>query len=222
MKTCKKCQVQVKGETKVCPLCKAVLSGEHMDTEEQRYPNVELSVESYNLINRVFLFISIIIIVVSVVINFLLYHGIIWSFASIGAVLYSQTVLRHAIKNNIHPASKIIVQAISGSLLIVIIDLVIGFQGWSVNYVIPQVAILANLAIFILMMINRMDWRNYMLYQLSMSILGFIPIILLLTDITTRPLMSYISTITSTLILVGTIVFGDKTVKSELIRRFHI
>ena len=107
-------------------------------------------------------------------------------------------------------------------IFIFFIDRLTGFDGWSVNYVIPQILILANVGIFILMMINRMVLREFLFYQLAMTIIGFIPIGLILSDIVTRPLTSFVSIIISAVILLGTIIFGDKTVKSELIRRFHV
>jgi hypothetical protein len=45
---------------------------------------------------------------------------------------------------------------------------------------------------------------------------------LILGDVVTRPLASFVSIAISAVILLGTVIFGDKTVKSELIRRFHV
>lgn len=221
MKMCKKCQVQILDESGICPLCNAVLT----TTEEagrNTYPQVGLSLSRFHMLYRIYLFISIITVVTSVVVNYMFYHGVLWFFASIAAIIYSWTIIRHAIHSRAHVASKIMVQAIAGSALLVVIDSVTGFYGWSVNYVIPQIAIFANVAILVLMMIYKMDRRNYLLYQMSMALLGFIPMILLLTRVATRPLASIVSIILSSLILLGTIIFGDKTVQSELIRRFHI
>ena len=119
-------------------------------------------------------------------------------------------------------ASKIFVQALSGSLFIFFMDRQTGFDGWSVNYIIPQILILANVSIFILMMINRMVLREFLFYQLAMTIIGFIPIFLIIGDVVTRPMASIVSIAISAVILLGTVIFGDKTVKSELIRRFHV
>ncbi|MBN2222771.1 MAG: hypothetical protein JW708_11235 [Vallitaleaceae bacterium] len=221
MKTCKKCQVQILDETGVCPLCNAVIAPDG-EAGSNRYPKVGLSLSRFHMLYRIYLFISVITIVTSIIVNYMFYHGVLWFFASIAAIIYSWTIIRHAIRSHAHVASKIMVQAIAGSALIVVIDSVTGFYGWSVNYVIPQIAIFANVAILVLMMIYRMDRRNYLMYQMSMALLGFIPLILLLTRVATRPLASVISIILSSLILLGTVIFGDKTVQSELIRRFHI
>jgi hypothetical protein len=222
MKTCKRCQLKIIDDTVTCPLCRSVLGEADLVNDELRYPQVTFNSSSYYLLQKILLFISVIIIIASIIANYLLYKGVLWSIASVGAVLYSWTIIRHAVRNSIDLASKIIVQAISGSILLILIDSVIGFNGWSVNYVVPQIAILANVGIFLLLVVSKLDWKRYVLHQMGMAFLGFIPFILSLFKIVTNPLMSYIAIVTSAIILVFTIIFGDKSLKSEITRRFHV
>ncbi len=222
MKYCKQCKVSCLDHSDRCPLCDAPFDSETIDTEEPRYPDLDLNPKSYNLVKRIFYFVTAVIVVLSIGLDFWIDDEITWSLISLAVVLYSWTVVYHAIRNNIHIASKIFVQALSGSIFIFFIDRLTGFDGWSVNYVIPQILILANVGIFILMMINRMVLREFLFYQLAMTLIGLIPILLILGDVVTRPLASYVSITISAVILLGTIIFGDKTVKSELIRRFHV
>ena len=168
------------------------------------------------------LFRSVLVIITSLVVDIWRETLISWSLLSVSVVLYSWTIIYHAIKNNVHIASKILVQAISGGIFILLIDIFFGYEGWSVNYVIPQVFMLANVVIFILMMINRMKWRDYVFYQMVMTLLGIVPIFLILFGWITMPFMGILSVVLSLAILIGTFVFGDKTVKGELIRRFHL
>jgi hypothetical protein len=205
-----------------CPLCDTPFEHDPNASQVSRYPDLDLSPKSYNIVKRIFYFVTIVIVVLSFVLDFWFDDEITWSLISLAVVLYSWTVVYHAIRNNIHIASKIFVQALSGSIFIFFIDRQTGFDGWSVNYIIPQILILANVSIFILMMINRMVLREFLFYQLAMTIIGLIPIFLIFGDVVTRPLASFVSIAISALILLGTVIFGDKTVKSELIRRFHV
>ena len=170
-----------------CPLCEAVL--EQLDEQTgsacigDRYPDFELQKSVYQLVKRIYIFLSILIVTASVIVDLSIDDGIIWSIISIGAVLYSWTVVYHAIKSNTAFASKILVQAIAGSFFIFLIDNVVGYLGWSVNYVIPQIIILANIAIFILMLVNRMAFREYVFYQLAMTCIGLIPIGLIFYEV---------------------------------------
>ena len=222
MKYCESCKVHCLDSGERCPLCDTPFEHVTEDRLESRYPDLELNPKRYNLIKRIYYFVTIVIVILSLVLDFWIDDEITWSLISLAVVLYSWTVIYHAIQNNKHIASKIFVQAISGSIFIFFIDQLTGFDGWSVNYVMPQILILANVSIFILMMINRMVLREFLLYQLAMTIIGLIPIFLILGDIVTRPLTSIVSIIISVAILLGTIIFGDKTVKSEFIRRFHV
>jgi len=222
MKYCNKCGVHSEDAENRCPLCESLLLDEGGESGPSRYPDLELTLNWYTVLKRAYLFFAILIITASIIVDLLRGMGISWSFLSIGVVGYSWTVIYHAIRTNTHFASKILVQAIAGSLLMFVIDYMSGTIGWSVNYVIPQILIFANAAIFVLMLINFMAWREYVFYQLVMTFIGLLPIFLILFNVVTRPVMSYVSVGISAAILVGTVIFGDKTVKSELIRRFHI
>ena len=222
MKYCKQCEVSCLDIGNRCPLCDTPFEQEAQSPQEARYPDLDLSPKSYNIVKRIFYFVTILIVILSFGLDFWVDDEITWSLISLAVVLYSWTVVYHAIRNNIHIASKIFVQALSGSLFIFFMDRQTGFDGWSVNYIIPQILILANVSIFILMMINRMVLREFLFYQLAMTIIGFIPIFLIIGDVVTRPMASIVSIAISAVILLGTVIFGDKTVKSELIRRFHV
>lgn len=218
MKNCKSCNVKVSSNDNVCPLCKTVLTG---TGTEQTYPKITENKNSYNLIIRIYLFLSVVGIVVTAVVNFLTYNGFMWSIISTAALLYFWSIISHAIKHNVHIAYKIFIQTLCISILTVVIDVVIGYTGWSVNYVVPGLTATANVTVLILVIINRMDWKNYILYQIAIIALGFIPIILLFCNLIHAVWYTVISVGISFAILCGTIIFSDKDVKSELKRRLH-
>lgn len=222
MRRCNRCQIDILDDTITCPLCRSVLDSSMESSDETLYPKTILKSSQYYLMNKIVLFLSILIISTSIIVNTFVYKGEFWSIVTIAAVVYSWTIIRHAVVNGIDLASKIIVQAISGSILLVICDIFIGSIGWSVNYIIPQIAILSNIGIFVLLIVSRMDWKRYILHQMAMGLLGFIPIVLLLLKFVDRPLMTYIATGISFVIIIFTVIFGDKSLHSELLRRFHI
>jgi predicted neutral ceramidase superfamily lipid hydrolase len=106
--------------------------------------------------------------------------------------------------------------------LCLLIDIVNGYQGWSINYVIPAIILVAYLAIMILMIVNFMNWQSYILFQFTLVIFSMILMGLYLLHIITKPILSYVTVGITLVIFIGTIVFGDKKAKTELIRRFHI
>jgi len=66
-----------------------------------------------------------------------------------------------------------------------------------------------------------MDFRNYLLYQFAIALLGMFPTVLFLITRIGHPAMVIISAAVSLLTLIGTTILGDKTVKNEIKKRFH-
>ncbi len=221
MKTCRKCKVLVIDNVENCPLCKTVLTDYDGHQAERIYPDVDGNVRKYNLIARIFLFLSIVVGVSAIITNIVTYNGIMWSVLTVAAILYSWGATIYSIKNHINVASKILVQAILASVFVVIADHVIGYSGWAVNYVIPSLFSAANIAVLIIIIVNRIKWNTYVLYQIFIALFGFIPIVLFLMGFINKPLITIIATAISVLTLLVAFIFGDRSVKSELKRRFH-
>lgn len=221
MKTCKRCNVKVLDNTHNCPLCKTVLTDFDGISADSIYPSVDVNVRRYNVIARIFIFLSIVGGIASVITNYITYNGIMWSLFTVAAILYGWAAIIHSIKHHINIASKILVQAIFVSILALIMDYVLGYSGWAVNYVIPNLFSIANIAVLIIIIVNRMNWNIYVLYQIAIALFGFIPIVLFLFGIINKPIITVIATVISSMTLLVAIIFGDKSVKSELKRRFH-
>ena len=221
MKTCKSCKVYVQDDSDICPLCRTVLTNIDGEILEKSYPAIEVNPHKYNILKRTFLFISILTASTSVITNYLTYHGVIWSAITIAAIIYLWVLMAYSIKRNRTIASQILVQVLCVSSLTVIMDSSIGYVGWSVNYVIPEIIILANISVLVLIIVNRMYWQTYVLNQMVIAVCGLIPGVLYLCGLIQVPLPTIIATATSFIVLVFTMIFGDKTIKSELKRRFH-
>ena len=108
------------------------------------------------------------------------------------------------------------------AVLLLVTDHVLGYQGWSVNYGIPSIILFADIAIVFLILVNRMNWQSYFMYQIAITLFSFIPIALWAAGFITQPVMAIITVILSVLILTMTVLLGDRRVKNELIRRFHL
>lgn len=214
--------VKIRDDSDICPLCRSVLTNIDGEVFDKTYPTIEVSAHKYNIIKRIFMFVSILSAVGSVVTNYLTYNGVIWSAITIAAIIYFWIIMTYSIKHNRNIASQILVQLLCVSILTVIMDNAIGYIGWSVNHVIPEIMILANVAVLILVFINRMYWHAYVLNQIVIAVCGLIPGALFLFGLIKTPLPTILATATSFIVLVAMIIFGDKTIKSELKRRFHL
>lgn len=221
MKSCNKCNVKILDDTNNCPLCKTPLTDFDGIVSENIYPKLEIKAKEYNFIKKIFFVFSLMCAAIAAFINYITYNGVLWSIILFAAILYIWAIIIRSIKNSMNVASKILEHAFFASILIVVIDNVLGYSGWAINYVIPELIILANIAIVILIIVNRMNWHNYVLYQIVIALFGFVPIILFLLKVIQKPLLSIIAAAFSAVTLLVTILFSDKSVKSELKRRFH-
>lgn len=222
MKRCNECKVEIIEDISVCPLCQHGLEQISKDLKVPMYPRVEFNNQKFKLLIRIFIFISIILGVGLFTINLVTYNGVWWSLICGGAIAYFWMTVRYSIQNNTNSAAKILVQTIGGMGLCLLIDVVIGYQGWSINYVIPSIILVAYLAIVILMIVNFMNWQSYILFQITLVIFSMILMVLYFFRIITNPVLCYVTTAITLVIFIGTVVFGDKKAKTELIRRFHI
>jgi hypothetical protein len=222
MKRCNKCNIELVEDISVCPLCQHGLETISQEKKREMYPKIEFDNQKFILLIRIFIFISIILALGLITINVATYSDGWWSFICVGAIVYFWITVRYSIQYNTNYAAKILVQTIAGMGLCLLIDIVNGYQGWSINYVIPAIILVAYLAIMILMIVNFMNWQSYILFQFTLVIFSMILMGLYLLHIITKPILSYVTVGITLVIFIGTIVFGDKKAKTELIRRFHI
>lgn len=144
-----------------------------------------------------------------------------WSLIAIGSIAYVAMTLRYSIMRRASLAGILIRQSLGVQVLLVIIDYMTGFSRWSFNYAIPSLILFDVIAVVFLILINRLNWQSYFMYQIAITIFSFIPLILWASGLITSPLMSIITVILSVSVLFITIILGDRSVKKELKRRFY-
>lgn len=144
-----------------------------------------------------------------------------WSLIAVGGIAYAALTVRYSIMRRSSIAGILLVQSLGAHLLLILIDLMTGFHGWSFNYAIPSLILFDVIAIVFLIVVNRLNWQSYFMYQIAITIFSFIPLILWAAGLVTKPLMAVITTSLSVAVLIVTIILGDRSVKKELKRRFH-
>lgn len=221
MSKCRQCNVEITDNTQVCPLCRCVVElDQHM---ENRYPNIRFRTKKLHLAVRIFLFLSIIMEVLLVYLNWKYYQGIWWSVITGAGFAYIYFVARFAVLNdNAGYRAKFLTLTFFGILYVILIDFIIGYHGWSVNFVLPGGLLFVDLAIVILMFVNRRNWQSYIILEIFMIFLSAIPLILMLFDIVTETFISGVAFAVSVLLFLGTLIIGDRRARMELKRRFHV
>ncbi len=102
-----------------------------------------------------------------------------------------------------------------------ILDMFLGYSGWSINYFIPCLILGGIVALTIFIMIKPTFFLEYFVYMLIIASFGLVLIILLWCGLVTVKLPSIITVFLSFLAIAGMFIFGDNSAKNEFIKRFH-
>ena len=226
MKRCKNCQVTILDPTMVCPLCSSVLETGRGEPEKAdiswMYPDVKDVTRVLNFIVKLYTFLAIVIEAGLIAINYVTFSNIWWSAISGVGILYFYMTLRYSFLKNSGYKRVILIQILGGVLLTIAIDFIIGYRGWSVNFVVPSAILLFDVAIIVLMLVNMENWQSYILLQIMTIIFSIVTLILWRVHIIQYPVVTIIAAAVSAVLFVGTLIFGDRRAKMELKRRFHM
>ena len=102
------------------------------------------------------------------------------------------------------------------------IDYVLGFGHWSLDYVIPLVLLVMDIMIIVAMFINIRNWQSYLLFQIVMILCSGVCVVLSLFDVIRHPVMSYVALGLSSIMFLATFIIGGRRARNELKRRFHV
>ena len=145
-----------------------------------------------------------------------------WAFLTWGAAAYVAMTLRFSVMRHASMSGILVRQCLGIQAILLLVDTMTGLHGWSVDYAIPCVVLFEVAAILLMLLVNRMNWQCYFMYQIAVTFLSFVPLVFLRIGWTKHPLPTVISVVISVSALVLTILLGDRSVKRELRRRFHV
>ena len=219
MAKCKQCNIEILDETEVCPLCMSIL--EQTDEVENMYPDVRVKMRYMNLICNIYLFLALCTEAVIIYLDVRFQTQVWWSILTAVGLFYVYLVLRFAVVGKSGYRSKIITLTILAVLASVGIDMAIGYQGWSVDYVLPAGIVIVDIVILFLMYYNRRNWQSYMMWQIFMILCSLIPAGLFIAGVENNAYLAFLPMVLSVTIFAGTLIIGDRRARTELYRRFH-
>ena len=169
--------MEVLDETVTCPLCNRVLSDDGKTVKRERmYPDPEEErMRLYGIKNIFFILLGMIAVLMGII-NYITYNGFLWSAIVLASILYLMVTVSYSIVHRRNLAAKIVVEVIGGGILVSVIDYVIGYEGWSAAYVIPGLILTADLAVVVLVLVNRKTWYSYLMYLIFIAVLSVVPV----------------------------------------------
>ena len=196
------------------------------DTEHDkgRYPVIAQDRERVRRAVRGFYVSLVLVSLLAGLTNLATYHRIPfkWSLLTAGAAAYVAMTLWFSVMRHASLAGTLVRQSLGIQAILLLIDALTGLRGWSVDYAIPCVALFEVAAVLLMMLVNRMNWQSYFMYQITITFLSFVPLIFWKIGWTHHPLPTVLAAGVSVAALAATVILGDRSVKRELKRRFHM
>ena len=220
MSKCRQCNIEVLDETERCPLCNTVL--DETEEMENMYPDIRVKTRKLVFFSRVYLFLAVVIEIILINICMLTeVQSLVYIISGL-VLLFGYIVIKYAILGTSGYIAKTVVLTVIAVIMLVAIDFFVGYDGWSVNYVLPSGILLIDVGILALMVINRKNWQSYLMLQIFMVICSGVAVVINAFQIITEPIVSIIALNVSVILLLGTVIVGGRRSRVELKRRFHI
>ena len=221
MKYCVRCKVIIENKAEHCPLChkNVIKKGKPPEWDFPYQKNIKNNLNKY--IIRVLAFLYIALIGLNVVLNLAFSHKKIWAPFSIIILLYIYLIVKTAIISYRNIGTIVVLNVYMLSLVGFILDLILGYSGWSIDYLMPILILAGIISLIVLTFIKPFFFENYFIYMLTITFFGIIQLVFLLTGLVNYKVISVITFFVSLLTVIGMFVFGDKKAINEFIKRFH-
>lgn len=232
MSKCKQCNVRIADDTMICPLCHRVLSEESPKEksaiknriEPMGYPDIKEKAKRFQKAGRILCFAALVLEAMMILINYLTFSAIpkYWS-VIFGAVLgYVTITLWDLVRRRQGHIRKIYMHVFNVLLLLILIDVVLGWRGWSLEFGLPCIIYSLVLVIITCMIVNSSSWHNYVLMQLAAILLSVIDVGLHFAGVFHHIILAWIALGISVLLWSGTMIIGDRKARNELKRKLHV
>ncbi len=222
---CFHCSVTVRGDKLRCPLCgnsmpdaPEILAIEHpVDV----FPHIEAEYKSHLAI-RILIFISVVTIIVSFAISRFFTTRFNWPLLILLGIISMWVIAGNVLRKRRSITKVFSWQVTILSLLAVLWDRVIGWQGWSLDFAIPIICTAATGAMFVIAQVKQLEARDYVVYLSLTAVFGLFPFLFLLFGWVNVILPSIISVVISLIMLAAVLIFQWEAIRVELAKRFHI
>ncbi|MBU1142670.1 MAG: hypothetical protein KKH92_03385 [Firmicutes bacterium] len=220
MKYCKTCHVHYDNTLEHCILCNGELDqvGEELST--YKFPEIKKRSKS-RFFYRLFLFLNLVSALVTLYIDFADGLPLTWSLVVGITNIYVVVMFLVLAVPTIwtHRLTKSVIITV-GSLIL--IGLAIRDVDWALDFVFPF-AVMSNIFIItLLILVNKKKWFDYFSSLIFITIIGLVPGLLNVLNLTVVQWPSLVCFAFSTFTLFGILILPSKSSREEFKRRFHI
>ncbi len=222
MQYCPKCRINIQGRKACCPLCHGKVKEEGEGEEVAVFPVLKTSGVSWMSFARVVTFLMIACEIVFVMIAFFTHFTYSWMmFAMLGALLvWADILVTRYVHSNL--LKLISVESIFACLIVVLVDFITGFRGWSVCWVIPIALPVLSLITFLIAKIQRFRLTEYVMYLLLDFICAMLLLPFLIKGSFAFELLMEIAVTGYLILAAAVVIFGFKSFRAATSRRFKM
>lgn len=221
MRHCDRCQVDIAGSCRLCPLCQGPLAGAPDETED-RFPPVEDAPFPHLMLVRVLGFFSVAAVVICFAVNWVLPSGGWWALFVAAALASVWASFFVAVRKRRNLQKNILWQVVTISAIALLWDLWTGWHRWSVDYVLPILCICAMVGMTVSTRVLHLRITDHMVYLLLGMLFGLIPLLLMVCGVVRSPVPSVVCVAGSIIFLAALLVFRGADLWAEVVRRMHL
>jgi len=222
MKKCNQCNVYIQDNNKICPLCHGALERTEGKDSINKYPNVHPKIKKLSLFLRIYLASSIVLETILITINYYNDHETWWSLFIGLYLLYGYFLMRFALVKSGSGRWRTVIGTFLTVFLVITVDISNGYDGWSINYILPIALAILNTLALIFVILKRNNWQTYLVFQLTLLSISLMSLILIPLNIISYPMVIVLVNIYIALSFTTVAIIGGNKATTELKHRFHI
>lgn len=226
MKRCNKCNIDFNTDRKSCPFCRSILE-EVTESNHQPYPKYQEVSKKKRIVEKIFIFLSLIAVIVSIVSNYYDYvagHTYLWSLIVLIGVIFLWVFIRGIIISNRYFAQRFLFVILLLELMFIsieLIDIKYLHLDWSLTYMLPFLSIAYLFTLSLYAMISPRRFADFFIYMILISLASIAEILLVVFNKVSVDWPILASSLFGLFVLVGMFLFPTKTSKEELKKRLR-
>lgn len=222
MKYCKNCSLSYHTPLKTCLFCNNELTTNNNLPESYAFPPFIKEPPVRKMTMKIIFFLNFVVNVICFYIDFMTGKDSIfsWSLYVLGATIYTYLFL-HLMTKKASAIYKVFLLFIITILELLSIGMISGTYHWATDLILPFGIITLNITMTSFLFGRRTKLYDNTIYVLLSCIFSFVPLLLLLLNITNTSWPSITCIIYSVIIFFTLCYFRSQELKNELYRRLH-
>ncbi len=226
MKRCPTCNIHFDTDRKSCPFCRDILE-KVSESKFQDYPKYNETKTKKRMVEKIFIFLSIIAVIVCAISNYYDYiagHKSLWSLIVLIGIVLLWVFIRGIIISNRYFAERFLFVVLLLQLMLMSIEVIniMNFKlNWSITYMMPILTVAYLSTLILYAMIKPEKYAEFLIYMIAISLFAITQILFLVFGKVTTDWPIVAASAFGLFVLIGIFLFPTKTTKDELKKRFR-